>query len=219
MAHPDFDFTAAPTAELLVHTRGGIQYQVTQVAKNHHNPTGHQSIVLGGTIVAQAKAKELGGGDMWLFRLQYHGGRQTWMLESERYSPRHIYPRDDEFAPLPYLMDRFEQRTGLSLPALRIATLGLGITSYTSKGETRDLLNPWQLQVGHYRVLRQNVLRKIEALEVNGDMRVRFIDGDAPSETFEPNLVLDASAWLSLTRLGAENAANAAKAAPRTMRP
>lgn len=211
---PTFEFTQPPSTELIVHSSlSGLQV-VTAIPRSRAYPNGYLTMPLGGQVIAEACAQGLTGGEQWLVRLQYHGGRNTWMVENERYSPLHMYPRDDIWGDLSQMMALFESATGLSLPTLRLVELGIGVTDYTPVGSSASASNPWQLEPGTYSFVRGGARRRIEALRLpgagpngadgangeNGPMAVRFVDGDTPSETFMPAMVLDAAGWLTLTR-------------------
>lgn len=222
MTQPVFAFTSPPAAELTVHEGTTQLMRVQSVPKSRTHPHGHMSLILGGTVIAEAKADGLDGGESWFVRLQYHGGRCTWMVESERHSPKRIYPRDDVYGDLWKMMGWFQKLTGLQLPTLKLVELGVGVTEYTPAGPSASSVNPWRLEPGVYEFMRGGERRRIEALDVRGKMVVRFVDGPVPSETFDPRLVLDATGWLTLSKPGTAAASidsGAADESPRRPRP
>jgi hypothetical protein len=193
MTRPVFAFTFQPVAELTVHEAMTQLMRVQPVPKSRTHPHGHMSLILGGTVIAEAKAEGLDGGESWFARLQYHGGRRTWMVENERRSPKHIHPRDDVYGDLWKMMGWFQKLTGLQLPALKLVELGVGITEHTPSGSSASPGNPWQLEPGVYEFMRGGDRRRIEVLDERGKMVVRFVDGSGPSETFDPRLTLSKS--------------------------
>jgi hypothetical protein len=173
---------------------------------------------LGGTVVAMAEQ----GSHETRFQkvmLQFHGGRQCWMVENCITSVAKIYPRDDYFGTLPKMMAKFEEITGHKLPTMKLSILGQGIFRVDSQGEKWDASNPWELVPGSiYKVVEPYSGREklYEAVQARGLMAkecrvaVRFWCEDERgwSETFEPGLVFNGDAWERIRVVGAEIAQN-----------
>lgn len=133
---------------LAISRQGGNVFQHRLVS---HGSAGMRwmRVLLGGTPLAQAVATPSNALRLDV-SVYHHGGRGAWQLSRERYhrfsgAACRVF---DESGPLPHLLARYEELTGLAAPTVEIADLGVGITRYTAAGEARDLVNSWQLELG-----------------------------------------------------------------------
>ncbi len=164
-------------------------------------------VVLGGAVIASAVGPKPDASpeSLHYVHLQYHGGRQQWMVEVEKVSPLRIYPREDQWGSLSQMMKLFVSKTGLVLPAVRLVETGLGVSLVTQGGESWDKENPFELEVGgRYRVLHNKRSREFEVSQRMGRVEIAFVDRGGVNETFDPRLILVGDAWLSLQRLSPE---------------
>lgn len=167
-------------------------------------------LMLGGETLASAKndTPKLDGHpeSQHCVYLMFHGGRQTWMVESMKHSPITMYPRDDVWGTLNAMMQVFMDKTGIELPPIRIIQSGMGISTYTRHGVVWDSKNPFQLDVGRqYRVVHRKENRIFEVVDRNGVVEIAFTDlPDGGRESFRPHLILDHTAWLTLKQIPVE---------------
>ncbi|WP_404667181.1 hypothetical protein [Roseateles asaccharophilus] len=181
---------------------GGNTFRVHETTRNGGKDL--LRVLLGGTVVAEARDTSKVAPESRLVRLQFHGGRNTWMLEDEWVSPARIYPRRDFFGSLPKMMAEFEKATGLRLPEVKIAHLGHGICEYTAAGVVWQAENPWHLEVGQtYQVIRDRLggMRRFQAVEQAGRVRVCMETPDGLSEPIDPSMIFNEMAWLTLRKV------------------
>ncbi|MEJ6002541.1 hypothetical protein [Paucibacter soli] len=218
-----FELTKPVLTSLTTHGSLGQRFEVKQIKRG--GLIGSMRVLLGGIVVAEAREMSLTAPESLIVRLQFHGGRNTWMVELERVSPYRIYPRADWWGTLPEMMAAFQRATGIELPAISIADIGVGISEYTAKGVSVLPGNPWRLEVGQtYHVTRDRLgdHRRFQVVERAGRVEICFESPDGLSESFDPTLVLNEMAWLTLRRVDASEqlvAAPVAQPAARSMRP
>ncbi len=191
-----FEHRYPPVSELIVSENLGVMKCLTADRKVW--------VVLGGAGIASAVGPkpDISPESLHYVHLQFHGGRQQWMVEVEKVSPLRIYPREDHWGSLPQMMKIFASKTGLVLPAVRLVQAGLGVSTVTQEGESWDKDNPFELLVGgRYSVLHRGRGREIEVSQRMGKVEIAFVDRDGVSETFDPRMILGGEAWLSLRRL------------------
>lgn len=187
--------------DLTLHERGGVMYRLNHEDKVSKNPWG----ILGGFCLA--KAEHPANSDVWVHHamLQFHGGRQVWMVENERWSRTDMYPRDDHFGSLPAMMKKFKQLTGCDVPEVTLRHVGSGIVRVTPDGEKWNSKNPWELVPGAvYRVYTdRGTVKEYEAVSVQDRVEVRIWRGDVMgwSETFDPNMVITGAQWEMIRKI------------------
>lgn len=209
-------------SDLTLHERSGVMY-----VRNEEAPPGAKWawMILGGSLLARAESA-ITRDRVRQISLQFHGGRQCWMVENCLTSPRTIYPRDDHYGSLPEMMEKFEVITGLKLPAVKLSILGQGICRVDAQGEKWDAGNPWELVPGSVYLTvnpssgREKLYEAVEARGLMGQackVAVRFWSESAGgwSETFDPSLVFSGEAWERIRKVGPEPVADQAVAFER----
>lgn len=138
--------------------------------------------------------------------LDFHGGRDCWHVENERYSRSTTHPREDYYGSLSDMMAIFERLSGQPLQEVSVFALGAGISHYSSQGVRGGTLadpgNPWELEEGA--IYSVDSSRRKEAPYITEYRAVRVGKGPiqtmelkpvrAPEnypETFDPSLVME----------------------------
>lgn len=185
----------AYTAPLLIlHESLGVTRQ--------YRPELNDTLLLGGAVIFEAESTRVQSPDYHAIRIQFHGGVNRWMIETERFSPSRIYPRDAHYGLLHELMREFEEKTGLLLPSVRIAQLGQGISTITSQGVTWDAKNPWAFETGASYTLQRGKETRTYCARHNAQGNIEFFNEECPQEGFDPTLILDCKALASLKKDG-----------------
>lgn len=185
----------AYTAPLLIlHESLGVTRQ--------YRPELNDTLLLGGTILFEAENARVQSPNYHAIRIQFHGGANRWMIETERFSPSRIYQRDAHYGLLHELMREFEMKTGLSLPSVRIAQLGTGISTVTPQGVTWDANNPWAFEGGAHYTLQRGGEARTYCARQNAHGKIEFFHEECPQEGFDPSLILDCQAFASLKKDG-----------------
>lgn len=167
-----------------------------------YRPELNDTLLLGGIILFEAENKHVHSPEYHAIRIQFHGGANRWMIKTERFSPLRIYPRDAHYGLLHDLMREFEVKTGLSLPAVRIAQLGQGFSTVTAQGVTWDANNPWAFEPGAQYTVQRGKESRSYCARHNAHGKIEFFHEECPQEGFDPTLILDCKALASLKKDG-----------------
>lgn len=129
--------------------------------------------------------------------VEFHFGRKAWHLKIE-----HSIQKATEWliGRLPKVIQQFEEKTGVSLPVIKIIDVAVGVYSAQSRHKSE---NPWALQDGkRYRVTDLRRGTRTFIVEVRNDRTlIRFCTNEEGclTESFEPMVVLSAAEWKSLS--------------------
>ena len=131
--------------------------------------------------------------------IEFHFGRKCWHLKVE-----HSIQQRNELLPgnLPDLIRRFEMLVGVALPVVKIRHLGVGIyPAHTFQHEE----NPWAFIDGRFYTVQDKAGRQqtFVADVRDGRTLISFIRDGTAWEPHEPQHVLSADDWRTLTLLPA----------------
>jgi hypothetical protein len=176
------------------------------------NLMAHQGIVLVRSGVELCRDKPQSGDDVLagvcvpdgdgpklprLATIEYHHGRKCWHIKVE-----HSRQQRNEFLPgnLPDLVRKFEEMFNVTLPAIQVRHLGVGIyPAHSDKVEE----NPWAFVDGQFYRVRDKARgeRTFVADVRDGRTLISFFRDGEVWEPYDPRHVLSADDWRTLTPL------------------
>lgn len=130
--------------------------------------------------------------------LYFHGGKNMWGCEYERWSKYTIIPREDYYGSLHQMMAKFEHLTRQRLEEVTWCQLGAGISHHSAEGirggTLADPRNPWELEEGAIYVAgtdkRYRAVRVGKGPFTYMELKPTSAPADYP-ETFDPSLMME----------------------------
>lgn len=145
-----YAFSGSPAKHLLTHAFDGKTYAIRLIrsGRGGSGPLVVDSGLLGGFELAEAVMQHPRAPGSTRARVEFHGGMNTWQFVIEQQLLTTLPHQARGVGMLSECMKRFETETGLRIPPVTWAQVGIGVSIVTSDGTDFDAKNPFRLAEG-----------------------------------------------------------------------